>query len=60
MFKILLVLCIGFAAGYSFGFRDAKTHDETIVARTIERVGGANRGKYNQDVDATMDRLEKR
>lgn len=60
MYKIVLVLCIGFAAGYTFGFQDAQEHDETIVTRTLERAGGAARGKYNQDVDGTMDRLEKR
>jgi hypothetical protein len=60
MFKIVFILTVGFAAGYSFGFRDARSHDEDVVTRTIERVGGSARGKYNQDVDAQMERLEKR
>ncbi|MEO6446422.1 MAG: hypothetical protein ABIZ91_08745 [Gemmatimonadaceae bacterium] len=60
MFKIVLILCIGFAAGYSFGFQDAQEHTEPIVTRTLERAGGSTRGKYNQDLDGTMDRLEKR
>jgi hypothetical protein len=60
MFKYLFLLALGFAAGYSYGFRDSKEHDEDVVTRTIERVGGSARGKYNQDVDGTMDRLENR
>lgn len=59
MLKIVFILAVGFAAGYSYGFRDARTHDENVVTRTIERVGGSTRGKYNQDVDAQMERLEK-
>jgi hypothetical protein len=60
MFKYIFFLAIGLAAGYSFGFKDAKEHDETIVARTIERVGGSTRDKYRTDVDRQMDQLERR
>lgn len=60
MLKIVFILTLGFAAGYSYGYKDARTHDEDVVTRTIERVGGSSRGKYNQDIDSQMDRLEKR
>lgn len=60
MFKNLLLLCIGLAAGYSFGFRDAREHDQSIVTRTVERIGGDARKQYGNDIDASMDRLEKR
>jgi hypothetical protein len=60
MFKIVLILAIGFAAGYTYGFKDSKEHDVDVVTRTIERVGGSARGKYNQDVDGQMERLENR
>lgn len=60
MFKYAVVLCIGIAAGYAFGFQDSKSHEEGIVTRTIEKIGGSSRGKYNNNVDAQMDRLEKR
>ncbi len=60
MFKIVLLLLVGFAAGYSYGFRDSKAHDEDVGTRTIEHIGGSARGKYNQDLDAQMQRLENR
>lgn len=60
MFKYIVVLCIGLAAGYSFGFKDGKEHDEGIVTRSLEEIGGSSRGKYSNDVDAQMDKLEKR
>lgn len=60
MFKVLFILAIGVAAGYQIGWRDAQTHSESIVARTIEKVGGSNRGKYNNDIDSKLDKLEKR
>ena len=60
MLKTFFLLLLGFAAGYSFGFKDAKSHDEDVVTRTVERVGGSARGKYNQNVDAQMQRLENR
>lgn len=60
MFKIVLLLFVGFAAGYSYGFKDSKAHEEDVVTRTIEQIGGSARGKYNQDLDAQMQRLENR
>jgi hypothetical protein len=60
MLKIAFLLLVGFAAGYSFGFKDAKKHEDDVVTRTIERVGGSARGKYNQDLDAQFQRLEGR
>jgi hypothetical protein len=30
------------------------------VTRVVDRVGGSNRGKYNNDVDKQMENLEKR
>ena len=60
MFKILLILVIGVVAGYQIGWQDAKNNDETIVARTLEKVGGSSRGKYNNDNDNKMEALEKR
>lgn len=60
MFKIALLLLAGFAAGYSYGFKDAKEHDVDVVTRTVEKVGGSTRGKYKTDIDGQMERLEKR
>ena len=60
MLKYLLVLSIGLAAGYSYGFKDAKKNDQTILTRTVERIGGDARKEYGNDIDSEMDRLEKR
>jgi len=60
MFKYVFVLVIGISIGYFYGFDDAKKNDENVVARTVERVGGKNRGQYNNDIDKRMDNLEKR
>lgn len=60
MFKFAFVLVVGISIGYFYGFDDAKKHDDNVVTRVVDRVGGSNRGKYNNDVDKQMDRLEKR
>ena len=56
--KIALILAIGIAAGYSFGWKDAKKHKTSIVERTLDRVGGKTRDQYRTDVDARMEKLE--
>jgi hypothetical protein len=60
VFKYLLILAIGVAGGYSLGWKDAKTHEEGIVTRVVDRIGGSSREKYRTDVDAQMERLEKK
>lgn len=57
MIKTLLILVVGIAIGYSYGFSDARAHDRNVLTRTIEKVGGSNRGKYNQDIDKTMEKV---
>lgn len=59
MKKTLFVLLLGVAAGYQIGWQDAQDHSVSIVKRTIDRVGGKSRGRYNNDVDKQMDRLER-
>jgi len=51
MFKVILILLIGMAIGYAYGYSDHKKHGTTIIERSISKVGGANRGRYDQDVD---------
>ena len=55
MFKFVVVLVIGIAIGYFYGFDDAKKHDENVV----ERVGTTG-SKYQTDVDKQMDAAEKK
>lgn len=47
----IFALILGIAIGYGYGFQDAKVHKKSIVERTIDRVGGKNRGAYNNDLD---------
>ncbi len=60
MLKILFILAIGVAAGYHIGWKDAKRNKVSVVERTLDRVGGKARGQYNADVDAQMERIERR
>jgi hypothetical protein len=60
MIKYLIIIALGAGAGYYAGFKDAQEHDETIVARALDRVGGSARGKYKTDVDAVMENAERR
>lgn len=59
MKKTWFFLAIGLVIGYSWGFKDSKAHDQDLVMRTIARIRGEG-GKYNNDVDGAMDRLERR
>ena len=60
MLKTLIILLIGLAIGYTYGFSDAKKHDRTIFARAVGKVGGSTRGKVGNDLDSRLDSLEKR
>ena len=60
MFKFAFALVVGMSIGYFYGFDDAKKHDDNVVTRVVDRVGGSNRGKDNNDVDKQMENLEKK
>lgn len=51
MFKYIIILCIGVAVGYTYGFKDAKENSETVIERMVARVGGSNRENMKTDVD---------
>lgn len=62
MFRIFLVLTLGMVIGYAYGFRDARAHETTVVARTLDRlgkVGGDGRKYSSSDADAVMRRAER-
>lgn len=58
MRKILLLLAIGVAIGYWWGFKDAKVNEHDIVSRLVSRAGGATRGNVTNNTDRLMDSLE--
>jgi hypothetical protein len=48
-------LLLGITIGYFYGFDDARHHDKNVVSRTVDRVGGKNRGRYANDIDKQAD-----
>lgn len=57
--KYVFILAIGVAIGYGYGFKDARKHEEHVVKRLVNRVGGDNRGKYSTDIDKQMQSVER-
>jgi hypothetical protein len=60
MRKGLLFLGLGIAIGYFLGFDDARKNEQDLLHRAVERVRGAVDQRSANDVDAVMNRLEKR
>jgi hypothetical protein len=60
MKKMLMFVIVGIVVGYFVGFSDAHEHRDTVVTRLVNRVGGSSRDHMPNDVDAQMDRLEKK
>jgi hypothetical protein len=54
-FKTVFLVSLGAAIGYSYGYKDARIHDKTIVERTLDRLGGSARGKYDPNLDRKHD-----
>lgn len=54
-----IILLVGLIAGYSFGFKDAKAHDENIAKRVIGKIGGGSRERVKSTVDEKMKEAEK-
>ena len=60
MRKALLLLAIGLAAGYWWGFNDAQGNSDNIVVRITNQVGGRNRNNLKTNPDGQLDSLERR
>ena len=62
MLRFLLVLLLGAALGYAYGFHDAQLHDKSIAGRAVDRVagfGGQAREYSGSNADAVMRRAER-
>jgi hypothetical protein len=59
MKKLVLLFIAGITIGYFYGFQDAKSHRDNVVRRVVSSVGGSNRDKLNNDMDAKMERAER-
>jgi len=60
MFKFLLILCLGVALGYGYGWKDAHLHEQNVAERMVGMIGGDNKEKVSGDIDAQMVQAEKR
>lgn len=60
MYKILLFLAIGVAIGYGYGWNDAQVNEKAVYERIVDRVGGSNRDRVSNDIDARMANTEGR
>jgi hypothetical protein len=62
--RYVFALLLGAAAGYAYGFRDAQSHDKSVlvrvVGRAIDRIDAATRDKMGGDADARLEKLERR
>ena len=52
--KYVIILAIGVAVGYGYGWNDAQVNKKSIVTRLVERVGGSNREEFTNDIDGRM------
>jgi hypothetical protein len=59
MKKLVVLFIAGITVGYFYGFQDAKSHRDNVVRRVVSSVGGSNRDKLSNDLDAKMERAER-
>jgi hypothetical protein len=59
MKKVLVLLAIGVALGYTWGWRDAHINEENVVTRIVSQVGGSTRGDLKNDPDHLLDSLSR-
>lgn len=60
MFKYLLILALGVAIGYGYGWKDAQVNTRHVAERMLDRIGGESRALVGADVDSQMRAVEKR
>ncbi|HEX6629997.1 MAG TPA: hypothetical protein VF048_02860 [Gemmatimonadaceae bacterium] len=55
MFRRILILMIGMAIGYAYGFGDAQHHDRPVTSRVLDRMGGPVRDYANREATVGND-----
>ncbi len=55
----VVVFIVGIIVGYFYGFSDSKAHRDNVVRRVVATVGGSNRAKLSNDVDAKVEAAER-
>ncbi len=51
MLKYLVILAVGVAMGYSYGWKDAQANTKHVAERVLDRIGGETRERMGNDVD---------
>ena len=59
MKRFVALFLLGIVIGYFYGFSDAKSHRDNVVCRVVSTVGGSNRSKFSNDVDAKVEAAER-
>jgi hypothetical protein len=54
----LFALIVGISIGYFYGFDDARHHTKNVVERTVDKVGGKNRDRLNNDIDKQTESVQ--
>ena len=53
MFKFLVILALGVAIGYGYGWKDAQVNEKNVAERMVDRIGGETKTRMSSDADAT-------
>ena len=59
MKRFVALFILGIVIGYFYGFSDAKSHRDNVVRRVVSTVGGSNRSKFSNDMDAKVEAAER-
>jgi hypothetical protein len=59
MKRFVALFLLGIVIGYFYGFSDAKSHRDNVVRRVVGTVGGSNRSKFSNDMDAKVEAAER-
>lgn len=57
--RTLLILVVGASLGYYLGYKDARTHDRSVVERALDGVAASSRGKYDSNVDKATESVDR-
>lgn len=59
MVRAVVLIALGVVVGYTYGYKDARRHDKSVVERVLDRAGGSARGKYDPNLDRQLDQAER-
>lgn len=59
VFKFILILALGVAIGYSYGWQDAQVHEVHIAERFVQQIGGGVKDDVGGSVDGRMDKVQR-